>query len=108
MPLTNPNSSNERKFQELLEKHDDGIPDKPEQNQNLNTVSRRMYTTVLKDDEQFNPLNAELNPIRHLLALVGARHIVHFSRIRDKSTVKLPYNDIAGTVYHPVIYICDE
>ena len=30
----------------------------------------------------FNPLNAELNPIRHLLALVGARHIVHVSRIR--------------------------
>ena len=29
-----------------------------------------------------NPLNAELNPIRHLLALVGARHIVHVSRVR--------------------------
>ena len=28
-----------------------------------------------------NPLNAELNPIHHLLALVGARHIVHVSRI---------------------------
>ena len=31
-----------------------------------------------------NPLNAELNPIRHLLALVGARHIVHVSRLRAK------------------------
>jgi hypothetical protein len=31
-----------------------------------------------------NPLNAELNPIRHLLALVGARHIVHVSRLRVK------------------------
>ena len=30
----------------------------------------------------FNPLNAELNPIRHLLALVRARHTVHVSRIR--------------------------
>ena len=29
-----------------------------------------------------NPLNAELNPIRHLLVLVGARHMVHVSRIR--------------------------
>ena len=29
-----------------------------------------------------NPLNAELNPIHHLLASVGARHIVHISRIR--------------------------
>ena len=31
-----------------------------------------------------NPLNAELNPIRHLLALVGGRHIVHVSRIGVK------------------------
>ena len=31
-----------------------------------------------------NPLNAELNPVRHLLALVGARHIVHVSRVRVK------------------------
>ena len=30
----------------------------------------------------FNPLNAELNPICHLLALLGAHHILHFSRIR--------------------------
>ena len=29
-----------------------------------------------------NRLNVELNPIRHLLALVGARHLVHVSRIR--------------------------
>ena len=32
----------------------------------------------------FKPSNAELNPISHLLALVGARHIVHVSRIRVK------------------------
>ena len=32
----------------------------------------------------FNPLNAELNLIRHLLALVGARHIVRVSRLRVK------------------------
>ena len=32
-----------------------------------------IYTLI----RAFNPLNAELNPIRHLLALVGARHIVH-------------------------------
>ena len=34
-----------------------------------------------------NPLNVELNPIRHLLALVGARHIVHFSRVRVNTFV---------------------
>ena len=29
-----------------------------------------------------NPLNAELNPICHLRALLGAHHILHISRIR--------------------------
>jgi hypothetical protein len=29
-----------------------------------------------------NPLNAKLNPISHLLALLGAHHILHVSRIR--------------------------
>ena len=29
-----------------------------------------------------NPLNAELNPICRLLALLGAHHILHVSRIR--------------------------
>ena len=32
-----------------------------------------------------NPLNAELNPICHLLALLGAHHILHVSRIRVNS-----------------------
>jgi len=30
------------------------------------------------------PLNTELNPICHLLALLGARHILHVSRVRFK------------------------
>jgi hypothetical protein len=29
-----------------------------------------------------NPLNAELSPICHLLALLGAHHILHVRRIR--------------------------
>jgi MFS superfamily sulfate permease-like transporter len=33
-----------------------------------------------------NPLNAELNPICHLLALLGAHHIPHISRIRVNAT----------------------
>jgi hypothetical protein len=33
-------------------------------------------------DFHFNPLNFELNPICHLLALLGAHHILHVSRIR--------------------------
>ena len=31
---------------------------------------------------EFNPLNAELNPLCHLLALLGTHHILHVSRIR--------------------------
>jgi len=31
-----------------------------------------------------NPLNAELNPICHLLALLGAHHILHVSRVKAK------------------------
>jgi hypothetical protein len=31
-----------------------------------------------------NPLNAKLNPIYHLLALLGARHILHVGSIRLK------------------------
>ena len=31
-----------------------------------------------------NPLNAELNPICYLLALLGAHHFLHVSRIRVK------------------------
>ena len=32
----------------------------------------------------FNPLNAELNPTCHFLALLGAHPIIHVSRIRVK------------------------
>jgi hypothetical protein len=31
-----------------------------------------------------NPSNAELNPICHLLALLGAHHILHVSKVRVK------------------------
>jgi len=34
----------------------------------------------------FNPLNAELNPVCHFLALLGAHHILHISRIRVNTT----------------------
>jgi hypothetical protein len=30
----------------------------------------------------FNPLTADLNPICHLLALLGTHHILHFSGLR--------------------------
>jgi hypothetical protein len=40
----------------------------------------------------FNPLNAELNPSCHLLALLGAHHIFHVSGLR----VKMPQDGQFG------------
>jgi hypothetical protein len=53
-----------------------------------------------------NPLNAELNPICHLLALLGAYHFLHFSRIRVKQNgeEKSTYIDIAISINH--IMLC--
>jgi len=47
--------------------------------------------------EQFNPLKPELNPICYLLALLGAHHFLHVSRIRVKSlTFRLLMSYIYG------------
>ena len=54
----------------------------------LHTDICQLTKRQLQNCLEFNTLNAELNPIRHLLALVGARHIVHVSRIRVNSVLK--------------------
>ena len=36
----------------------------------------------IPEDLSLNPLNTKLNPISHLLALLGAHHILHVSRVR--------------------------
>jgi hypothetical protein len=38
----------------------------------------------MEETSIINPLNTELNPICHLLALLGTHHILHVSRIRVK------------------------
>ena len=45
----------------------------------------------IPEDTDINPLNAELNPICHLLALLGAHHILHVSRVRVDKTI-CPHN----------------
>ena len=40
----------------------------------------------LRNCRVINPLNAELNPICHLLALLGAHHIFHVSGLRVKDS----------------------
>jgi len=46
-----------------------------------------------------NPLSAELNPICHLLALLGAHHIFHVSRIRVKNILIYVYVQQDSTLY---------
>jgi hypothetical protein len=45
---------------------------------------RKKYIIIIIIIIIINPLNAELNPICHLLALLGAHPIIHVSRIRVK------------------------
>jgi hypothetical protein len=40
------------------------------------------------EDCDFTPLNSKLNPICHLLALLGAHPILHVSRMRVKAVKK--------------------
>ena len=49
-----------------------------------NTFLEYLFVINLSDCGDISRLNAELNPIRQLLALVGAHHIVHVSRARVK------------------------
>jgi len=47
--------------------------------------------------QAFNPLNAELNPICYLLALLEAHHILHVSRIRvNKLIIKQDFVQQVG------------
>jgi hypothetical protein len=50
-----------------------------------------------------NPLNAELNPICHLLALLRAHPILHISRIRIKKS-QFSINIIISKLYLSIIH----
>jgi len=43
-----------------------------------------MHPVVQYMLSNYNPLNAELNPFYHLLALLGVHHILHVGRKRVK------------------------
>jgi len=48
------------------------------------SVENQNRTFQITVRDYFNPLKPELNPICYLLALLGAHHFLHFSRIRVK------------------------
>jgi len=70
------------------------------------SVVQTRWLAILTDEshEKLNPLNAELNPICHLMALLGAHHIFHVSRIRVKrmvyktTQIQLPSTTLQFTV----------
>jgi hypothetical protein len=51
----------------------------------------------------FNPLKGELNPVCHLLALLGAHHILHVSRIRVKGQNQLALFGSQGHLFLKVL-----
>jgi hypothetical protein len=51
----------------------------------VSRVKTAVYCHILTGVIVLNPLNAKLNPICHLLALLGAHPILHVSRIRVNS-----------------------
>jgi hypothetical protein len=73
------------------------------------------FSTIKKRAVEFNPFKAKLNSIRRLLALVGAHHILHVSRIRVKRGRKSLENDpregrpkvIGRELFRPPSYISD-
>jgi hypothetical protein len=61
-----------------------------------NIYSHTTNLTTLMCFDYFNSLNPELNPICYLLALLGAHHCLHVSRIRVKS---LTFRQLMSYIY---------
>ena len=51
---------------------------------NLPVICFSQWTLIFFSGSNIKPLNPELNPICYLLALLGAHHFLHVSRIRVK------------------------
>jgi len=70
-----------------------------------------LYKHVSLSYQQINPLNPELNPICYLLALLGAHHFLHVSRIRVKL---LTFRRLMSYIYiyiymeHPFLMFLDH
>ena len=88
--------------EQLLQPQPDGVP------RCADGSPRRCLLSI-------KPLNAELNPICYLLALLGAHHFLHVSRIRFKSlTFRLLMSYIYIYIYiyiymeHPFLMFLDH
>jgi len=60
-------------------------------------------------NRRVNPLNTELNPICHLLALLGPHHILHVSRIRVKnSSIKFVFENVGYKSLKILLYLSHD
>ena len=76
---------------------------------NVRPARGSIRTVCENGNDRINPLNAELNPICYLLALL-AHHFLHVSRIRVKSLIiriLMSYIYGAPILYRRSIYIYD-
>ena len=89
----------------VLQIHSICLHCEPLMKNNYISVQKLLFRSVVVQTALtvFNPLNAELNPICCLLALLGAHHFLRVSRIRVKSlTLRLLMSYIYIYIY---IYI---
>jgi hypothetical protein len=61
----------------------------------------KLYYRQMVAQLHINPLNVELNPICHLLALFGAHTILHVSRIRVNKEACVFHNSFYYSI-HPL------
>ena len=73
----------------------------------LLAFTQSVTSSSLDRDTWINPLNPELNPICYLLALLGAHHFFHISRIRVKL---LTFRLLMSYIYmeHPFLMFLDH
>ena len=84
---------------------DQSFPSVAKDNNAWFCISAHPYTFMARC--LINPLNAELNPIHHLLALLGGHHILHVRRLRVK--VELDCKGMKRMLFeelsYPIIYL---
>jgi len=72
-------------------------------------ITSHLPVGLRNNTQNINPLNAELNPICYLLALLGAHHFLHVSRIRIKL---LTFRRLMSYIYiymeHPFLMFLDH
>ena len=83
------------------------LPTISDTNRQQDVLSSKKIILNHKNGLTINPLKPELNPICYLLALLGAHHFLHVSRIRVKL---LTFRRLMSYIYmeHPFLMFLDH